>query len=239
MGAELAPGRLTQPDDHGGNSAGGGGDRGKGGEAMTARQLLIATGNPHKLDEFRAILADLPFALVSPAEVGADVHVEETGATFAANAALKATAYADATGLLALADDSGLEIDALGGEPGIYSARWAGEGVTYAERFRILLARLADVPPERRTARYRCAIAVAQPAPRGLVGAVVEGILEGRIAGAPRGARGFGYDPIFLVPELGRTVGELSAEQKHRISHRARAAAAARALLARLAEGRE
>lgn len=192
--------------------------------------LLIATTNPHKITEFREILGDLPYRLVSPIDIGLDLEVEETGATFAENARLKAIAYADASGLLALADDSGLEIDALGGEPGIYSARWAGENVTYPERFEILFARLADVPSEQRTARYRCAIAIAAPAPRGLIGEV-DGTLEGVIANEPRGTGGFGYDPIFYVPEQGRTVGEMSAEEKHRISHRARAATAARTVL--------
>jgi len=202
--------------------------------APEPRDLLIATTNPHKIEEFRAIFADLPYRLVSPADVGLALDVEETGTTFAENARLKAIAYADASGLLALADDSGLEIDALGGEPGIYSARWAGENVSYPERFKMLFARLAGVPAEQRTARYRCAIAIAEPAPRGLVGEV-EGTLEGVIAEQPRGSGGFGYDPIFYVPEKSRTVGEMSAEEKHRISHRARAAAAARPILMALA----
>jgi XTP/dITP diphosphohydrolase len=197
------------------------------------RRLLIATTNPHKIQEFRELLVGLPFALVSPGDLGLSLAVEETGTTFAENAVLKATAWADASGLLALADDSGLEIDALGGEPGIYSARWAGENVSYEERFRLLLARLADAPAERRTARYRAAIAVAEPAPSGLCG-VVEGTLEGQIAIAPAGSGGFGYDPIFYVPEQQRTVGQMSAEEKHRISHRAHAAAAARVLLQQL-----
>lgn len=203
--------------------------------SRTTRRLLIATTNPHKVREFRDLLVGLPYDVVSPDDVGLALAVEETGTTFAENAILKATAWADASGLLALADDSGLEIDALGGEPGIYSARWAGEDVSYEERFLILLARLADVPAERRTARYRAAIAVAEPAPVGLRG-VVEGTLEGRIAFAPAGSGGFGYDPIFYVPEEERTVGQMSDAEKHRISHRARAAALARALLQRLAE---
>jgi XTP/dITP diphosphohydrolase len=198
------------------------------------RRLLIATTNPHKVREFREILTGLPYALVNPEDLGLSLEVEETGSTFVENAALKATAWADAAGILALADDSGLEIDALGGEPGIYSARWAGADVSYEERFQIILARLADVPAERRTARYRAAIAVARPAPEGLVG-VVEGTLEGHIAFAPAGSGGFGYDPIFYVPKQHRTVGQMTADEKHRISHRARAAAAARELLQRLA----
>jgi len=199
------------------------------------RRLLLATTNPHKIEELHAILAGLPYELVSPNEIGLALEVEETGTTFAENAILKATAWADAADMLTLAEDSGLEIDALGGEPGIYSARWAGEGVSYEERFRILLGRLADVPAERRTARYHAVIAIARAAPVGVLG-VFEGTLEGQIAFAPAGSGGFGYDPIFYVPEQRRTVGQMSAEGKHLISHRARAAAAARELLQQLAE---
>jgi XTP/dITP diphosphohydrolase len=196
-------------------------------------RLVVATTNPHKLQEFHEIFAGLPFALVGPDELGLRVTVEETGTTFAQNAVLKALAYADASGLLALADDSGLEIDALGGEPGIYSSRWAGVETPYPERFRILHERLVGVPEAERTARYRAAIALARPAPQGLYD-VVEGALEGRIATQARGSGGFGYDPLFFVPELDLTVAELSAERKHQISHRARAAAQARASLLRL-----
>jgi XTP/dITP diphosphohydrolase len=198
-----------------------------------ARRLVIATTNPHKVEEFRGLLAGLPFELVSLTDVGVAADVEETGATFAENAIIKAVAYAELTGLPALADDSGLEIDAMDGAPGVYSARWAGPDVTYAARNRMLVERLAGLPDEQRGARYRCAIAVAEP-PHGLLG-VVAGTLEGRIAEAPAGYGGFGYDPIFLVPDKGRTVGQMSAEEKSRISHRARAALAARPLLERLA----
>jgi len=200
------------------------------------RRLVIATTNPHKVEEFRELLGDLPYQLVSLADLGVAQDVEETGTTFAENAVIKAVAYADITGELALADDSGLEIDALGGEPGVYSARWAGADVTYEERHRLLLARLADVPAARRTARYQCAIAIAAPSPQGLID-LVEGTLEGRIADAPAGTGGFGYDPIFYVPDAERTVGQLSAAEKHRISHRARAAANAQLVLRRLADG--
>lgn len=193
-------------------------------------RVLLATSNPHKVQELRELLGDLPMTLVSLGEVGAVPEVEETGATFEANARLKAEAYAEATGLLALADDSGLEIDALGGEPGVYSARWAGVDTSYDERFRLILARLAGAPDERRAARYRAVIAIAGPGNRGVRG-VASGTLEGRIALAPRGVGGFGYDPIFFVPEAGRTVGEMTAQEKHRISHRAQAAAGARKLL--------
>jgi XTP/dITP diphosphohydrolase len=150
------------------------------------RRLLLATTNPHKIEELRAILAGLPYELVSPNDIGLALQVEETGTTFAENAILKATAWADAADMLTLAEDSGLEIDALGGEPGIYSARWAGEDVSYEERFRILLRQLADVPAERRTARYHAAMAIARAAPVGVLG-VFEGTLEGQIAFAPAG----------------------------------------------------
>jgi XTP/dITP diphosphohydrolase len=183
----------------------------------------LGTSNAHKLAELRAILGDL--TLLSLGDVAPIPDVAETGATFAENAVLKATAYASASGLLALADDSGLEIDALGGEPGVYSARWAGEGTPYSERFRIILERMAQTPPEQRTARFRCVIAIAGP--DGLL-ATAEGVLEGMIAPEPQGAGGFGYDPIFYLPAYGKTVAELPAEVKNRISHRALAAAQAR-----------
>jgi XTP/dITP diphosphohydrolase len=196
-------------------------------------RIVLASTNLHKIDEFRALLADVPCELVGPADLGLAVEVEETGTTFHENAVLKAIAYAEAAKLPALADDSGLEIDALGGEPGIYSARWAGTETPYDERFRIIFERLASVADEHRTARYRCVIAVAQPAPHGLY-TVVDGTLEGRIAHEARGSGGFGYDPIFFVPQKGRTVGEMTPEEKHRISHRGRAAAAVREPLKQL-----
>lgn len=199
--------------------------------ATVAPELVLATTNPHKLDEFRALLAGAPFTLVDPRDLGLDLDVPETGATFAENAALKAMAWSRAAGRLALADDSGLEIDALGGEPGLHSARWVGPDVTYPVRNRMLLERLAGVPVSRRTARYRCAIAVAD-ADRVLV--AVEGVVEGRITDAPRGHGGFGYDPIFEIPDLGHTFGEMSAAEKHNLSHRGRAAEAALRELRRL-----
>ena len=197
--------------------------------------MLLGTSNQHKLAELRAILGDLPLAFLSLDEVFAGIgpapDVEETGATFAANAILKAEAYASASGLLTLADDSGLEIDALGGEPGVYSARWAGVDTSYSERFRLILERLAATPANQRTARYRCVIAIASPA--GLL-ATAEGVLEGMIASTPRGAGGFGYDPIFYLPEYGATVAEIPAEVKNRMSHRALATAAAKHELLRI-----
>lgn len=192
------------------------------------RTLLLATTNEHKLNEFRTIFQDLPLTLLSPRDVRLALDVEETGTTFAENALLKAHAYARAANMLALADDSGLEIDALGGAPGVYSARFAGRETSYAERFRLILARLRAVPSSQRTARFRCALALAEPSG---YARVVEGTIEGLIAENPRGENGFGYDPIFLVPEAGRTTAEMSPEEKNRISHRGRAAAAARRLL--------
>ncbi len=195
------------------------------------RQLLIATHNPDKLREFREIFAELPLVLVSLGDVGVTVEVEETGSTFEANAILKARAYGAATGLLTLADDSGIEVDALGGEPGVLSSRFAGPNTSGEKRNHILLERLAAMLPSQRTARYRCVIAIAIP-DNGIE--IVEGKCEGVIASAPRGAGGFGYDPIFYLPELGRTTAELSSAQKHEISHRGRAAREARKVLERL-----
>jgi XTP/dITP diphosphohydrolase len=195
--------------------------------------LLLATTNPHKIEEFHAILAPVPYTLVSPKELGLDVRVQETGETFNENAILKAIACAETANLPTLADDSGLEIDALNGEPGVWSARFGGDATPYAERFRLLLERLSGVPEELRTARYRCVIAMAEPAPGGLYD-VVSGTLEGMIASTPAGTEGFGYDPIFYVPEFGCTVAQMPAEEKHRISHRGKAGAAAAVSLARL-----
>ncbi|MDQ2716694.1 MAG: XTP/dITP diphosphatase [Chloroflexota bacterium] len=192
------------------------------------RDLLLATTNRHKLEEYRAILSDLPFTLLSPTDIYLDLDVEETGTTFAENAELKALAYAKASGLLSLADDSGLEIDALDGAPGVYSARFAGRDTSYEERFRLILEKLKGLPEAQRSARFCCSIVIAEPSG---YHQTAEGVIEGVIADAPRGEHGFGYDPIFLVPALGKTTAELTPEQKNRISHRGRAAHQARALL--------
>ena len=193
------------------------------------RALLLATTNRHKLEEYSAIFSDIRFKLLSLYDVRLNINVEETGTTFAENAILKAQTYAQATGMLSLADDSGLEIDALGGAPGVYSARFAGVNTSYEERFRLIEQQLQGLPMEQRTARFRCSIALAEPS--GYY-RVVEGVIEGQIAESPRGDHGFGYDPIFLVPELGKTTAELTPDQKNRISHRGRAAQKARILLA-------
>jgi XTP/dITP diphosphohydrolase len=192
------------------------------------RTLLLATTNEHKLEELRTILRKLPFTLLSLRDIQLAMDVEEMGTTFAENARLKARVYAQAANMLTLAEDSGLEIDALEGAPGIYSARFAGRETSYPERFRIILARLQDVPVAGRTARFRCAMALAEP--EGEM-CVVEGVMEGLIAQRPCGENGFGYDPIFFVPEYGRTTAEIAPEEKHRISHRGRAAEAACRLL--------
>lgn len=190
--------------------------------------VLLATSNLHKLDEFRAIFADLPMKLVSLNDIHIDVEVEETGSTFAENAELKARTYAHMSHMLTLADDSGLEIDALNGAPGVYSARYLGSETSYQERFLVILEQMKDFPPEKRSARFHCVIALADPS--GTIRSV-EGVVEGAIADHPRGSHGFGYDPIFLLPELGKTFAELEPEYKNRISHRARAARLARKLL--------
>ena len=196
------------------------------------RRLLVATGNPGKLREYAELLRDAPFELVSLAEAGITHEVDETGATFAANAWLKASQYAAISGMLTLADDSGLEVDALGGEPGIKSARYGGGACrTDADRVALLLRNLDGVPWEKRTARFRCVIAVAGPragnadGPELLVSVV--GAVAGMIQCKPEGEDGFGYDPVFFLPSFGKTVAQLSLADKNGISHRGSAAARA------------
>ena len=195
-------------------------------------KLLIATNNAGKQVEFRELLAGWPGELLFPQELGLALDVQEAGDSFAAIAALKARAYAEASGLPSLADDSGLEVDALGGAPGIYTARYAGPEASDADRYNKLLAALGDRPLEQRGARFRCAVALAVP---GQETGVAEGTCEGRISFAPRGRNGFGYDPVFYVPQYGCTMAELSETIKNQISHRARALQAARGLLDALA----
>jgi XTP/dITP diphosphohydrolase len=190
--------------------------------------LLLATSNLHKLEEFRAIFSDLPLRLLSLSDIHLVVDVEETGSSFAENAELKARTYAQLSRTLTLADDSGLEIDALGGAPGVHSARYLGRETSYEERFRVILEQLQGLPLDQRSARFRCVIALTEPSG---TFSMVEGVVEGIIADRPRGANGFGYDPIFFLPELGKTFAELEPEHKNRISHRARAAQSARKLL--------
>jgi XTP/dITP diphosphohydrolase len=199
-------------------------------------KLLIATHNPGKAKEYQELLAGLPLELTHPAQEGLDIEVAETGGSFAENAGLKATAYARASGLLTLADDSGLEVDALGGEPGTRSARYAGSGASDEERYRLLLEKLQKVPWEERTARFRCVIAVATP--EGQIH-TAEGTCEGIITFEPKGEHGFGYDPVFYLPEYGKSMAELPPEIKNKISHRARAAQGAREILEERLERRE
>jgi XTP/dITP diphosphohydrolase len=200
-------------------------------ERVDMIKLLVATNNPGKVREYQALLKGLPLTLTYPVQEGLDIEVEETGSTFAQNARLKATAYARTSGLLTLADDSGLEVDALGGEPGTRSARFAGQGASDEDRYRLLLSKLEGVPWQQRTARFRCVIAVARP--QGEVH-TAQGTCEGVIAFEPRGEHGFGYDPVFYMPEHGQTMAELEPEVKNRISHRARAAEGARRILQEL-----
>jgi XTP/dITP diphosphohydrolase len=183
-------------------------------------KLIIATKNRGKLAELRELLASLPFEIESLADYPDFPDIEETGETFAQNAALKAEAVATATGELSLADDSGLEVDALGGRPGVYSARFAGSGKGDAANNEKLLAELSGTPQEGRTARFRSVIAIAAP---GVETKLAQGSIEGVIADAPSGTGGFGYDPLFYVPEAQKTFAEMTAEEKNRISHRARA----------------
>ncbi len=192
---------------------------------MAQRRLLLATSNQHKIQEMRALLGDIPFDLVSPREVGLALDVPEPFDTYLANATQKARAYAAASGMLALADDSGLEIDALGGAPGVHSARFGGADMPYPERFALIEQRLAGVPPEQRTARFRCVLVLATPPPDDRL-AHVAGVVAGQIAPVARGAQGFGYDPIFWLPEQGVTMAELAPAAKDAISHRGRAARA-------------
>ena len=183
--------------------------------------LLIATDNLGKRREYRQLLAPLPLKLCSPQELGLELHVQENGGTYSENARLKAVGYQRASGLLTLADDSGLEVDALGGKPGLRSARQGGPDADDVARYRLLLKQLQGVPWEKRTARFRCAIVVATPEGETYH---AKGACEGMIAYEPRGEHGFGYDPVFHLPEYGQTMGELDSTTKNRISHRARAA---------------
>jgi XTP/dITP diphosphohydrolase len=197
---------------------------------LSKGKLLLATSNQGKLREVREILSDLPFDLIMLSECESIQQVAETGATFIENASLKATGYANQTRLLTLADDSGLEIEALNGAPGVLSARYLGEDVPYPVRNRSLMTELKN--HENRAARFVCSIAIAGS--NGNLLNISTGICEGRIATESRGTGGFGYDPIFLPKGFERTFGELPAEVKNQISHRARALADAREFLSRL-----
>jgi XTP/dITP diphosphohydrolase len=191
-------------------------------------KLLLGTNNKGKLREYHSLLEGVPFELVSPADIGISADVAETGKSFSENASLKASFFMQESGLVTLADDSGLEVDALNGEPGVMSARYAGEHATDIERIRFLLSRIEDIPWEKRTARFRAVIAIAVP---GKEIYFAEGECPGYITFEPRGEKGFGYDPVFFVPELGKTMSELNPEVKNGISHRGKAALKAREIL--------
>jgi XTP/dITP diphosphohydrolase len=194
-------------------------------------RVVLATRNQHKVEELQRILAPYDVTLVSLADYPDVPDVAETGETFAANALLKAHAVAEATGLVAVADDSGLAVDALNGMPGVLSARWAGRHGDDAANLALVLAQVADVPDERRGAAFVCAAAAVAPGGRELV---VEERVDGVLERAPRGTNGFGYDPIFVPHGETRTTAEMSAAEKDAISHRGKAFRALAPLLAEL-----
>ena len=194
-------------------------------------KLLVATHNQGKVVEFAEMLQDLAIEWLSLDDVGVTQDVEETGSTFRENGVLKAKTYAAETGLLTLADDSGLEVDALGGAPGVYTARYGGAGLTAVQRYQKLLADIKNIPDPQRTARFRCVIVLAGP--DGTILGESEGVCEGRIAQVPVGDNGFGYDPVFYLPQFNQTMAQIPASQKHQISHRG---LAVQAILPRLRE---
>jgi len=194
-------------------------------------ELLLATSNPGKIREYRFLLDSPGYKITTLAEEGIAKVVTESGNNYEQNARLKAISYAKLSQLTALADDSGLEVDALNGEPGVKSARFAGEAATDAERVSFLLAKLNGVPWEQRTACFKCVIAIASPGGRT---ELCYGECHGMIALETKGENGFGYDPIFFLPEIGKTMAELQLELKNQISHRARASQKARQVLQQL-----
>ena len=194
-------------------------------------KLVLATNNQAKVREYRSLLRNLPYVLVTPSELGITDIVNEVGRSLEENARLKAAVFAGKSRLLSLADDSGLEVDALGGEPGPLSARYAGEGASDRDRVNYLLSRLKGVPWEKRSARFRCVIVIAK------LGGEVEvcsGECRGFITFEPKGEEGFGYDPVFYLPELDKTMAELPLEIKNQVSHRGQAARKAYQVLERL-----
>ncbi len=184
------------------------------------KKLIFATGNEGKMKEIREILSDLDYEIMSLKEAGIDLDIVEDGETFEENATIKAKAVMEAAGCVVLADDSGLEVDYLNKEPGIYSARYMGEKTSYRIKNQIIIDRLDGVPDEKRTARFVCVVAAAFP--DGTV-KTARGTIEGRIAYEPAGTNGFGYDPIFYLPDRKMTTAEISPEEKNAISHRGEA----------------
>ncbi len=192
-------------------------------------ELLIATNNAGKIRELKTLLSNLPLRLRQLSEFSQITEAEETGQTFAENAELKARLYSRQTGLWSLADDSGLEVDALGGAPGVFSARFGGIAASAEERNALLLAKLSLIVDKQRTARFICAIALSEPKEESVK--IFKGVCEGSISLYPRGSNGFGYDPLFIPSGYSDTFGELPGEIKHLLSHRARAMAAVRVYL--------
>jgi len=197
---------------------------------LRVTRLLLATKNPAKVREYSRLLQGIPYEIVTLAEEGIYQVVDETGETLEENATLKAKSYACQSNLLTLADDSGLEVDVLGGEPGVLSARFAGEGASDSDRIDYLLAKLTGIPWEERTARFRCMIAITSP--QGEV-ELCQGECRGIIAFEPKGENGFGYDPIFYLQQLEKTMAELTLDEKNEVSHRGRAVMKARRILER------
>ena len=195
-------------------------------------KLLLATSNPGKIREYKSLLASLPFKLVTPDELNIEIEVNESYPTYDENASAKAVAYSRASHLITLADDSGLEVDILDGEPGIHSARAAGEAATDQDRINHLLARLKGVPLEKRTARFKCSIAIANPEGKT---ELCHGQCPGLIALKPKGEKGFGYDPVFYLPQYDKTIAELPLDLKNQVSHRGIAARKAYVILEKLA----
>ena len=191
-------------------------------------KVLLATNNAGKIKELSSLVHGYHFEFTTPAAEGVNIDVEETGRTFEENAVLKAKAFAKASNLPSLADDSGLEVDALNGDPGVFSARYAGEDASDKKKNELLLSNIMNVPWEKRTARFRCVIAIAFPEGRLIL---CKGECPGFIALEPKGENGFGYDPIFYLPEFDKTMAEISSDEKNRISHRARASHKAREFL--------
>lgn len=199
------------------------------GASRLIKELVLATRNPDKRVELEALLGDLGIKVRTLADFPDAPEVVEDGDTCRANAVKKAVTIARHTGLPAVADDTGLEVEGLGGRPGVHAARYAGEGATYEDNWRKLIRELEGVPPQRRRARFITIAALADPSADWVQ--VVQGTLDGLIAEAPAGTQGFGYDPVFLVPELGKTLAQLTPEEKNRVSHRARALAGIKQLL--------
>ncbi len=183
-------------------------------------KLLLATNNRDKVKELKVLLSGIPLEIVIPRDMGLELDSKEDGATFRENAVIKAISGVRASGLLTLADDSGLGVEALRGEPGVRSARYAGENASNEERIGLLLSRMKEIPRDKRQAAFQCVIALAKP--DGTV-KTFTGACRGIIAFEPVGTEGFGYDPVFFIPELGKTMAELNMDEKNRISHRAKA----------------